>query len=308
MELERDVLVSPAAEVPVVDGEVVTAIRTLCGRGVGKKSIARELGVSISTVRRYLRRSIEAGRQVRPGGRGLTDAWRDLARAFYQGPAAGNGVVVQRLAGGARVDGERAHGRARGGRYPARSGSRNWRRSALMAEREGFEPSVEFPLHTLSKRAPSTTRTSLRLESTAYERCTKIIAHVRELRMILVDHVWIQRFAASRGEAGDKIVSDLPISSDHLRASAHPRIGRTIKGSQPPIIANSPARCTLRENGATPNGCSGTWWTRVRKVSGSPASITVISRVTSMRGISQSSPSGAETRRMSSAGVDRLKR
>ena len=31
-----------------------------------------------------------------------------------------------------------------------------------LAEREGFEPSVEFPLHTLSKRAPSTTRTSLR--------------------------------------------------------------------------------------------------------------------------------------------------
>jgi Recombinase/Recombinase zinc beta ribbon domain len=38
---------------------------------------------------------------------------------------------------------------------------RNWK----LAEREGFEPSVEFPLHTLSKRAPSTTRTSLRLES-----------------------------------------------------------------------------------------------------------------------------------------------
>ena len=32
----------------------------------------------------------------------------------------------------------------------------------ILAEREGFEPSVEFPLHTLSKRAPSTTRTSLR--------------------------------------------------------------------------------------------------------------------------------------------------
>ena len=30
-----------------------------------------------------------------------------------------------------------------------------------LAEREGFEPSVEFPLHTLSKRAPSTTRPSL---------------------------------------------------------------------------------------------------------------------------------------------------
>src|SRR5205809_643360 len=30
-------------------------------------------------------------------------------------------------------------------------------------ERVGFEPTVEFPLHTLSKRAPSTTRTSLRI-------------------------------------------------------------------------------------------------------------------------------------------------
>ena len=35
-----------------------------------------------------------------------------------------------------------------------------WRR---LAERVGFEPTVEFPLHTLSKRAPSTTRPSLRL-------------------------------------------------------------------------------------------------------------------------------------------------
>src|SRR5579875_1307958 len=30
-----------------------------------------------------------------------------------------------------------------------------------MAEREGFEPSIEFPLYTLSKRAPSTARPSL---------------------------------------------------------------------------------------------------------------------------------------------------
>ena len=34
-----------------------------------------------------------------------------------------------------------------------------------MAERVGFEPTVGgLPLHTLSKRAPSTTRTSLRVE------------------------------------------------------------------------------------------------------------------------------------------------
>jgi hypothetical protein len=31
-----------------------------------------------------------------------------------------------------------------------------------VAEREGFEPSVGFPLHTLSKRAPSASRSSLR--------------------------------------------------------------------------------------------------------------------------------------------------
>ena len=31
----------------------------------------------------------------------------------------------------------------------------------ILAEREGFEPSVRLPLHTLSKRAPSTTRTPL---------------------------------------------------------------------------------------------------------------------------------------------------
>ena len=32
-----------------------------------------------------------------------------------------------------------------------------------LAERVGFEPTVRFPVHTLSKRAPSTTRTSLRV-------------------------------------------------------------------------------------------------------------------------------------------------
>ena len=55
MELERDMLVSPAGEVPVLEGELVTAIRTLAGRGVGKKAIAREVGVAVNTVRRYLR-------------------------------------------------------------------------------------------------------------------------------------------------------------------------------------------------------------------------------------------------------------
>jgi transposase len=97
MEFERDVLVSPTGEVPVIEGDVVTAIRTLADRGVGKKTIAREVGVAVNTVRRYLRQPIEAGVQVRPAARRLTDAWRQEARSLYAGPAAGNAVVVQRL-------------------------------------------------------------------------------------------------------------------------------------------------------------------------------------------------------------------
>ena len=97
MECERDVLVSPTTEVPVIEGEVVTAIRTLAGRGVGKKAIAREVGVAVNTVRRYLRQPITAGQQVRPAARRLTDDRREEARTLYEGPAAGNAVVVQRL-------------------------------------------------------------------------------------------------------------------------------------------------------------------------------------------------------------------
>jgi transposase len=83
--------------VPVLEGQVVTAIRTLAGRGVGKKAIAREVGVAINTVRRYLRQPIQPGHQVRPTARRLTDERRGEARTLYEGPAAGNAVVVQRL-------------------------------------------------------------------------------------------------------------------------------------------------------------------------------------------------------------------
>ena len=72
MEFERDVLVSPTAEVPVIEGEVVTAIRTLADRGVGKKAIAREVGVAVNTVRRYLRQPIDAG-AAGPTGRAAAD-------------------------------------------------------------------------------------------------------------------------------------------------------------------------------------------------------------------------------------------
>ena len=105
MELERDGLVSPIQEVPVVEGELVAAIRELASRGVGSKTIARTVGVARNTVRRYLRVPVAPGVQVRPAARRLSDGARSEARALYEGPAAGNAVVVQRLlkAGGTDV-------------------------------------------------------------------------------------------------------------------------------------------------------------------------------------------------------------
>jgi hypothetical protein len=44
MELERDGLVSPMQEVPVIEGELVATIRELASRGVGSKTIARTVG------------------------------------------------------------------------------------------------------------------------------------------------------------------------------------------------------------------------------------------------------------------------
>jgi len=97
MELEAGVLVSPMPEVPVIDGDIVTAIRDLASRGIGSKSIAQQLGVARNTVRRYRRAPVPAGLQVRPGARKLSDAHRQTARELYSSVAGGNAVVVQRL-------------------------------------------------------------------------------------------------------------------------------------------------------------------------------------------------------------------
>ena len=96
MEQERGNLVSPTAEVPVVEGELVTAIRELAGRGWGSKAIARELSVARNTVRRYVR-GASVGVQHRPAARRLTEAQRHEAQALFQGTAEGNAVVVQQL-------------------------------------------------------------------------------------------------------------------------------------------------------------------------------------------------------------------
>src|ERR1700704_2256799 len=97
MEIERDVLVSPTTEVPVVEGEVVLAIRALADCGVGSKAIARALGVARNTVRRYLRQSSQVADQVRPAARRLTDGRRLEARTLYDGPAGREAGGGQRL-------------------------------------------------------------------------------------------------------------------------------------------------------------------------------------------------------------------
>lgn len=50
----------------MIEGELVATIRELASRGVGSKTIARTVGVARNTVRRYLRKSIAPGAQVRP--------------------------------------------------------------------------------------------------------------------------------------------------------------------------------------------------------------------------------------------------
>ena len=96
MDQEQGVLVSPRAEVPVLEGELVTAIRGLAGRGWGVKAMARELGVARNTVRRYVR-GAAAGQQARPAARRLSEADRTTAQTLFQSTAEGNAVVVQRL-------------------------------------------------------------------------------------------------------------------------------------------------------------------------------------------------------------------
>jgi hypothetical protein len=96
MEQEQGVLVSPIAEVPVVEGEIVTAIRELTNRGWGAKAIAAELAIARNTVRRY-QRGAATGVQVRPSARRLSMDDQSAAQRFFQNEAEGNAVVVRQL-------------------------------------------------------------------------------------------------------------------------------------------------------------------------------------------------------------------
>ena len=90
--------------VPMVDPEIVKQIRALAALGWGKKRIARELGVARNSVKRYVREGEAAETQTRPGAWTLDAEQQALARSLLDGPAAGNGVVVQRLLAQQAVD------------------------------------------------------------------------------------------------------------------------------------------------------------------------------------------------------------
>jgi len=95
MEIREDLLVSPAGRY-LIDGDVVTAIRTLAARKVAKRTIAREAACRSIPCGGIYATPLKAGHQVRPPRR-FSDDWRSEARRWYIGAAAGNAVVVQRV-------------------------------------------------------------------------------------------------------------------------------------------------------------------------------------------------------------------
>jgi hypothetical protein len=168
MELQGDVLVSPRQEVSVLEGELVATIRELASRGVGSKTIAQTVGVARNTVRRYLRRTISAGVQTRPGARRLSEPARAEARVLYEGPPRGTPswcTVSWRSAASPSAYGRsserRGHSRAAPGRR-SRDGSR--RPTAAPEGDRVLYPSLEHVArHVLRGSAASTLLRGLRI-------------------------------------------------------------------------------------------------------------------------------------------------
>ena len=81
----------------MVEPEIVRQIRGLSGMGWGARRIAREVGVTRLTVRRYLRGGAAAELQERPGRRALSEEWRATAIRLFDTTAESNAVVVRDL-------------------------------------------------------------------------------------------------------------------------------------------------------------------------------------------------------------------
>ena len=83
-----------AAEVSMIEPEVVVQIRSLAALGWGTRRIGGVLGICRKAVKRYLR-GAAAGEQVRPKARCLDEAGEELARRLFVEVAEGNAVVVK---------------------------------------------------------------------------------------------------------------------------------------------------------------------------------------------------------------------
>ena len=90
--------------VPMLEPEIVKQLRALATLKWGTKRIARELGISRNSIRRYLREGAAAETQTRPAAWTLDAEQQATARSLLDGPAAGNGVVVKRLLAQQDVD------------------------------------------------------------------------------------------------------------------------------------------------------------------------------------------------------------
>jgi hypothetical protein len=86
-------------EVPMVEPEPVRMMRELRRLRWGYRSIARAVGASVMTVKRYLRAGAQPGEQERPQARRLGPKARAAAVELLDGAAEGNAVVVAKLLG-----------------------------------------------------------------------------------------------------------------------------------------------------------------------------------------------------------------
>jgi transposase len=94
---DRGLALRSMVEVPMVDSETVRVMRELRRLGWGYRSIAREVGVALMTVKRYLRGGTKPGEQQRPAARCLDGDARAAAVELLDGAAEGNAVVVAEL-------------------------------------------------------------------------------------------------------------------------------------------------------------------------------------------------------------------
>src|SRR5208283_1974447 len=78
----------------MLEPDVVDRIRELSGQGLGSKRIAREVGVSRNTIRRYLAGAM-VGYQERPAARRLDGPTLSEVHRLYGTLAEGNTVVIQ---------------------------------------------------------------------------------------------------------------------------------------------------------------------------------------------------------------------